>query len=148
MANKIRPSYQEMVDRYNAVITVYKRLKKVADDLYFEGGVKFMINENSLPKLPDNAVITVIGRRWFERVNGNTYHSVAVYVNGDLVEYMPFDYGYGSMYMQNAGDILAKHYDLPLKRYEHGGMEGLWRLKDKGFKIIDSVTDVERKKDL
>jgi hypothetical protein len=112
------------------------------------GGVKFMINENSLPKLPENAVITVIGKRWFERVNGNTYHSVAVYVNGDLVEYMPFSYGYDSMYMQNATKILVNHYALPLERYEHGGIESITRLNNKGYKVIDSVTDVERKKDL
>lgn len=99
-------------------------------------------------KLPKKATITVIGRRWFERVNGNTYHSVEVYVNGDLVERMPFDYGYGSQYMQNAGEILAKHYDLPLEKYKQGGRQSLWHLRDFGFTLIDSVTDVERKKDL
>lgn len=109
---------------------------------------KKLLNEDSLPKLPDNAVITIIGKRWFERVNGNTYHSVAVYVNGDMVEYMPFDYGYGDGYMQTATDILVNHYALPLERLTHGGIESLWHLKEKGYKIIDSVTDVERKKDL
>ncbi len=99
-------------------------------------------------KLPKKATITVIGRRWFERVNGNTYHSVEVYVNGELIERIPFTYGYGSMYMQNAGEIIDKNFITPLKKYEHGGIEPLWKLKQYGYTIIDSVTDVERKKDL
>jgi hypothetical protein len=107
-----------------------------------------MINKDCLPKLPDNAIITILGKRWFEKTNGNTYHSVAVYVNGELVEYMPFDYGYGDMYKQNATKILANHYALPLERNSIGGVESIWHLKDKGYKIIDSVVDVERKKDL
>jgi hypothetical protein len=101
-----------------------------------------------MKKLPKNATITVIGKRWFEKTNGNTYHSVSVYVNGDLVEHIPFTYGYGDMYMQNAGNIIFKNYETPLKKYSNGAMDRLWRLKEYGFKIIDSVTDVERKKDL
>ena len=98
-----------------------------------------------MKKLPKKATITIIGRRWFERVNGNTYHSVEVYVNGELIERLPFTYGYGSMYMQNARDILAKYYQLPIGI---GSRQSLWHLKDFGFTLIDSVTDVERKKDL
>jgi hypothetical protein len=43
---------------------------------------------------------------------------------------------------------LAQNYELPLKSYDHGGTESLWHLRDYGFNVVDSVTDVERKKDL
>lgn len=94
----------------------------------------------------------VIARRWFDKVNGNTYHSVEVYRDGVLLERVPFVYGYGEQYDQTAAEIIKKHcpriwkaaeqkagYPLPyatsLNRYSK-------------HKVTKSVTDVERKKDL
>lgn len=84
---------------------------------------------------------TVIGKRWFEKVNGNTYHSVSVFKNGELLGFIPFDYGYGTMYAQNALDIIKKD-DSTIKA------NALWQLKNEGHTLIDSVIDVQRKKDL
>ena len=50
--------------------------------------------------------IVIEARRWFERTNGNTYHSVRVYVNGERVGHEPFAYGYGEQYLQTALHIL------------------------------------------
>ena len=33
------------------------------------------------PKLKSGDIVVFIGRRWFDKVNGNTYHSVEVWVN-------------------------------------------------------------------
>lgn len=33
---------------------------------------------------------------WFDKVNGNTYFSARVYVDGSEVARLPFQYGYGS----------------------------------------------------
>jgi len=91
------------------------------------------------------AVITVVGKRWFDRINGNTYHSVEVYVDGDLVGYIPLEYGYDSAYEQTALNLLKE---------KHANIKGLyccsvlWHLRDKGHKIINIVSDVARKKDL
>ena len=87
--------------------------------------------------------ITVNGKRWFERTNGNTYHSVEVYLDGDLLERLPFNYGYGSGYEQSAFEILEKH-----KPEITEGLHTLWQVKEKGYKLINLVTDVPRKKDL
>jgi hypothetical protein len=54
------------------------------------------------------SVITIDAKRWFDRVNGNTYHSVAVHVDGKLVGVNPFEYGYGTQYMQTALELLQK----------------------------------------
>ena len=92
--------------------------------------------------------ITVIGRRWFEKVNGNTYHSVDVYVNGDHVGREPFAYGYGSQYEQTALEILYKA-GIYTKDPEAKYSRVLWRtVDDNGDKLISSGTDVARKKDL
>lgn len=94
-------------------------------------------------ELKKGDVITVIAKRWFERVNGNTYHSCVVYVNGDLIGEESFTYGYGSHYIQTAREILEKIYSTPIEENQP-----LWKLKEFGIKLIDSVTDVARKKDL
>ncbi len=88
--------------------------------------------------------ITVVGRRWFERVNGNTYHSVEVYVNGALLERVPFQYGYGSQYEQTAMDILEKH-----KIVDYPGLVPYPSMLPKEkFIVVTSVSDVNRKRDL
>ena len=102
----------------------------------------------NMKQLKKGDTITILGRRWFERVNGNTYHSVKVYVNGILIDKIDYDYGYGSQYLQNGQELLAKYFDLGLKKYDNGMSESLWHLKDKGITIIDDVVDVQRKKDL
>jgi hypothetical protein len=96
-----------------------------------------------LKKIKKNDTITIIGRRWFEKINGNTYHSCEVYVNGEFVNRVPFTYGYDSQYTQTAREILEKVYTLPIDKNE-----ALWRIKDHGVKLVDSVTDVNRKHDL
>lgn len=84
--------------------------------------------------------ITVIGRRWFERQNGNTYHSVEVYKDGELLDRIPFAYGYDRQYEQSAVDILKKH--------GFAGFRYLRELKEAGYTVISTVSDVSRKKDL
>lgn len=70
--------------------------------------------------------ITVIGKRWFDKVNGNTYCSSQVYFDGKLVLKVPFEYGYGSYYIQNAADKLDKAGLIKLERYSNGGHQALW----------------------
>jgi hypothetical protein len=98
--------------------------------------------------------ITISARRWFDTVNGNTYHSVDVYANGKHIGREPFRYGYDEGYLQTAHEILQKagickktderlksgmgkdYYDFMMDMREH---------REKYVKI---VSDVARKKDL
>jgi hypothetical protein len=98
------------------------------------------------PKLKKGDNIVVIGKRWFDRINGNTYHSVAIIVNGESVAYLPFQYGYDDQYRQTAQKWLTKNYSMP-KKYdtEH---DPLWRIREHGIVVNFSVSDVSRKKDL
>lgn len=58
----------------------------------------------------------VYAARWFDRVNGNTYHSVRVVrVRDGEVIAAPIQYGYGDHYRQTALKIMAEAKWLPVK---------------------------------
>lgn len=98
--------------------------------------------------------ITVIGRRWFDRRAGNTYHSVCVYVDGVNVGSNPFAYGYGDCYRQTAHEILqaAGYYAKTSNDLPNGSSrdysEFFSNVIDYRNKFVFSVSDVGRKKDL
>lgn len=77
--------------------------------------------------------VTILGKRWFDKVNGNTYHSARIFINGELVHTIGMTYGYGSQYEQNAILWLTEngHIDKGLMRFE---------IREK-YKLISEVTD-------
>lgn len=83
------------------------------------------------------------GYRWFERTNGNTYHTVILFENGTEIyrsEHMA--YGYDSHWEQTA---LAAYLEHTGDRYQGA----LWRYaEERGIELHRSVTDVRRKRDL
>lgn len=90
------------------------------------------------------------GRRWFERINGNTYHSVRIFKDGEQVAYLPYSYGYGEQFLQSAWEwlgsngfpeLLEKHAN---GSYKHYGTEYLREVLRGSYSVID----VSRKKDL
>lgn len=96
-------------------------------------------------------IIHISGKRWFERVNGNTYHSYKIWIDGEHVHYMPFSYGYGDQYAWNAWEWLIKNNYLdPIpEAIKHGGYEAPWHYcREHGIKFVYEVADVNRKKDL
>jgi hypothetical protein len=94
--------------------------------------------------------LLIIGRRWFEKTNGNTYHSATIYVDGKCVHKIDFAYGYGNQFEWNAAIWLEKNgYLEKLEHYQNGGHESLWRYCEKrGISYATEVIDVNRKKDL
>lgn len=63
--------------------------------------------------------IHVIGKEWFDRINGNSYNSVRfnVYITGkngkrSINVVLPFTYGYGDYYMQRVSEYCLKHFGL------------------------------------
>ena len=66
--------------------------------------------------------ITINAKEWFDKVNGNSYFAGTIQVNEK--EYlMPFQYGYGSSYEQEAKklltefDVISCDYGQNLRRY-------------------------------
>ncbi len=81
--------------------------------------------------------ITVLGRRWFDKINGNTYCSAEVFFDGELVAEVPFEYGYGTYYLQASVAELKRKKLIKLREHE-----SFWSYcKRKKIKLIDSVTD-------
>lgn len=88
--------------------------------------------------------VFVIGRRWFDRVNGNTYHTAEVEVNGIYVGKSRMTYGYGDYYLETAKEILLQKYDFPKGMNENSP---LWQLREYGVVLNKSVID-GKKRDL
>ena len=105
--------------------------------------------EQTLPKKKERKSISnypkylMEGYRWFDRVNGNTYHSVIItdLKSGKEVYRSPHAiYGYGDQWQHTGYDELKKlGLTKEEDRFNH-------ELNHKRF--IYRVTDVNRKKDL
>jgi len=82
------------------------------------------------------------GKKWFDKVNGNTYHSVYItdVQTNKLIAKSEMEYGYGDQWKQTAYEELMK-LGLATKedRFNH-------ELNRERFLFVDS--DVTRKKDL
>ena len=87
--------------------------------------------------------ITIIGRRWRQKVYGNTYNSVQIFVDTTEIK-LPYQYGYGDQYYHRAISYLVEHgYIIP----ENGEYPSEWA-KRNGVNMVSVVMDVARKKDL
>jgi hypothetical protein len=84
-----------------------------------------------MKKLHKDDTILIEGRRWFDRINGNTYHSATVYVNNEIIGREPFEYGYGDQYKQTGYALLSKAYGLKIDS---------WRDLD-GYNVRTTVSD-------
>jgi len=90
--------------------------------------------------------LMVIGRKWFDRAAGNTYHSaeVIVFTSKECHTYRScLTYGYGSQYLKTGLDLLIKNkwFKESDCRYENGNRKTLRRvLQDVG---IDYLIDRE-----
>jgi len=116
--------------------------------------------------------IVIRGKRWFDKINGNTYHSTEVYIDGKLVGRVPFAYGYGNQFYTTGKQILADkgfiEYEKTKENVPVYGKDGKiayytpkesknkqeafnkfedYRYKNRD-KVLVFVDDVQRKKDL
>jgi len=87
--------------------------------------------------------IVIMGRRWFQKSYGNTYHTVSVVVNGEPVFDSGECYGYGDHYVQTAGEWLERNGIIgenhrPLSLY----------CRERGIDYVCNVSDVARERDL
>jgi len=98
--------------------------------------------------------IQIIGKRWFDKKNGNTYHSVEVYEDNKFIGKNPFEYGYDEQYIQSAFKILqnAGIYPKTNKRLLSGLNEDYYNFQQERRsnrdKFLITVSDVSRRKDL
>lgn len=105
-------------------------------------------------------LIVLIGRRWFDKRAGNTYHDTEIIVHGIQVgELLPvggiihhrtsYTYGYGDCYVDTGAQWLDAQKVTAREAYPNGGYQPLWHYcQDHGIKLITSVVDVGSKKEL
>lgn len=67
--------------------------------------------ENNRRKITRSVFIE--GRLWFDKVNGNTYFSARVWVDGRIVSVLPMQYGYDNQFLYAANDELVSLGYLP-----------------------------------
>jgi len=90
-------------------------------------------------------IITVVGKRWFQKTYGNTYHSVSVSVDGVSIGNSGIQYGYDDQYQQTALAMLQEAGVYP----DNGEPESLRKFaQDAGDKLECYVSDVARERDL
>jgi hypothetical protein len=83
--------------------------------------------------------------RWFDKVNGNTYHSVRITRCKDSITIaVPFQYGYGDMYRQTALDAMEAAGWLP-KKYTgeeaNGSHKNYMYERENNYPILWNVSD-------
>jgi hypothetical protein len=93
--------------------------------------------------------IHVVGRRWFQRTYGNTYHVADIYVNDKLVHTTPMEYGYGDQFQWTAAQWLEDNGYIKRERSKNGSCDPMWVVAERmGFKYSYEVYDVRRQRDL
>jgi len=69
--------------------------------------------------------IDIIAKEWFDKINGNSYFSGTITLNFGMKDVetmiMPFQYGYGSHYVDSAKAQLTEH-----NKISPNHMESLW----------------------
>jgi hypothetical protein len=60
------------------------------------------------------------GRAWYDKTNGNTYHSVRIWINGKVMAIVPRRYGYENAYQVSAIETLIQLGLLPETLFQHG----------------------------
>lgn len=93
--------------------------------------------------------VHVAARRWFQRTYGNTYHTVAVYLDGELVGISDRTYGYGEHFLHTAGTILAE-YGLLAELTDSDDPYSLHTrtVRERGHELTIHAEDVQRRKNL
>jgi hypothetical protein len=82
-----------------------------------------------------NRSLFIEGREWFDKVNGNSYFSARLWVDGGQVAILTFQYGYGDQYLYEAQKKLLELGYLP----QENKSQGLWSIaQEMGFDFYSS----------
>ncbi len=98
------------------------------------------------------AGINIVGRRWFQRTYGNTYHRADVFVtyaDGSSDVYVTDKaYGYGEQYLETARDLLAAKGTLEVREARYGRETMREVARRMGITLSYRAIDVPRERDL
>lgn len=91
--------------------------------------------------------LVIMGRKWRDKVNGNTYHSARAIADGKLVAVAPFQYGYGDQWVWSIQGALKVAGLLPgLQENGNGSTESLWRWCERnGVALVQDSADCNKR---
>lgn len=129
-----------MVFEDGTLATIYdwKRYEEGTPDIdeiysYHIGGMSPLAVERVTEALNKKSIkksLFIEAREWFDKVNGNSYFSARVWVDGEIITVLPFQYGYGNQNEHEAQKKLIEIGYLP----QEGENRGLWSIaKEMGF---------------
>lgn len=90
--------------------------------------------------------LELLGRKWFERRNGNTYFSAVALHNGLEIARIDFEYGYGDQWLYEISKAIktscfeARQSDQPWQYID--------KLELQGIAVFTNCEQVTRKRDL
>jgi hypothetical protein len=93
----------------------------------------------SHPKISRSLFIEA--REWYDKINGNSYFSARLWVDGGQVAILPFQYGYGDQFIYEAQKKLLELGYLP----QNGKNRGLWSIAEaSGFDFYTAKTETKK----
>ena len=97
--------------------------------------------------------IDIQAKEWFDKVNGNSYFSARIFLNYGMQDatdcFLPFQYGYGSHYIDMASKELEKLGYIAPEHYNNGSIQALWAYcKDNGIILRTSKKEGCKKREL
>jgi hypothetical protein len=99
---------------------------------------------NTQTSAPTVQTIDIQAKEWFDKINGNSYFAGLITVNFGMPTEkrytMPFQYGYGSQYEQEAREILINKGLIPTK--------DSYELRQSGIIIRSSIQRNCKKREL
>jgi hypothetical protein len=118
------PEYLEIVKAQAAKERAQFKTKYTRADIKEAASVALFYDRQHMAEIMRDKVaagdrISARGRKWFDKPNGNTYHSVRMTVGGVSV-YLPMQYGYDDQWRQTAVDWLLTAGIIETKEHENG----------------------------
>lgn len=95
--------------------------------------------------------VSIVGRRWFRKGYGGTYHTAAIFVDGKGVFKTPMEYGYGDQYVETGTQWLEDNNYIPRRQHSasSGGQAAPWRwFEELGIPFEYYAQDVKCSRDL
>jgi hypothetical protein len=90
---------------------------------------------------PIQKSLFIEGREWFDKVNGNSYFSARIWVDGGQVAILPFQYGYGDQYLYEAQKKLLELGYLP----QESKNQGLYTVaRESGFDFYAAKSNTKK----
>ena len=90
--------------------------------------------------------VLIVGRKWFEKTNSNTYHTAEIFLNGEFIHKTKITYGYEDHYIHTGIQWLIDTGKLPPRQPDSEPDHRYF--KRIGVKVEQAAVSVQRRKDL